>query len=369
MERLFVNVNTALFIVERIHDICIIYDCGCASKKSTKSIDTAIDKIFSKGDTIEAVFISHYDSDHINGIHHLLEHCVVKRLILPMIPNATLLYLLSNKLHSEKDKEFVLDPQQYLQQKELHTEVLYVRNNNEEGESYAPIPFEGLTNRFSSRELPSGIKITVNNFNWVYIPYNIKILSITEEAEFMDLLAKSIGVPLDEFRKMDIKDVWKKYDLDIKNAVNKCLGGLNNRAFNGTSMTLYSGLWIKEKVRGNIGCLYLGDYDAKAHYDKLEIAYKDVMDLVGIVQIPHHGSLSYFDDRLIKLNRLAVISVSMPNEKIKPKETIDKVLILNGIPLITGYRGDILIHSMRIYNGEDCSKFIDVLQIGHVIVS
>lgn len=67
MERLFVNVNTALFIVERIHDICIIYDCGCASKKSTKSIDTAIDKIFSKGDTIEAVFISHYDSDHING--------------------------------------------------------------------------------------------------------------------------------------------------------------------------------------------------------------------------------------------------------------------------------------------------------------
>lgn len=80
----------------------------------------------------------------------------------------------------------------------------------------------------------------------------------------------------------------------------------------------------KGRVRGNIGSLYLGDYDAKAHYDKLEIAYKEVMDLVGIVQIPHHGSLSYFDDRLIKLNRLAVISVSMPNGKLILKRQLIK---------------------------------------------
>lgn len=369
MERLFVNVKTALFIVEHISDIYIVYDCGCASKRSTDYIDNAIDKVFPTGCTIEAVFISHYDSDHINGIHHLLNHCKIKRLILPMIPNAVLLYLLSNQSYNKEEEEFILAPEKYIQRKDLHTEILYVRNDNEENElNSAPISFDGLTNRFSSRELPSGIKITVNDFHWAFIPYNIRILSKTEETEFMDLLAKSISVPLDELKKTNIEDVWGKHDLDIKSAVNKCVGGLNNKAFNGTSMTLYSGPWIKERVRGNIGSLYLGDYDAKAHYDKLEIAYKEVMDLVGIVQIPHHGSLSYFDDRLIKLNRLAVISVSMPNGKIKPKETIDKILELNGMPLVTGYRGDILIYTMRIYN-EDCTEFIDILKIGHVTVS
>ena len=58
----------------------------------------------------------------------------------------------------------------------------------------------------------------------------------------------------------------------------------------------------------------------------------------------------------------------MPNGKIKPKETIDKILELNGMPLVTGYRGDILIYTMRIYN-EDCTEFIDILKIGHVTVS
>lgn len=366
MERLFVNVKTALFIVEYVCDSCIIYDCGYA--RGTKYINDAIDKIFPKGYIIEAVFISHYDSDHINGIHHLLNHCKVKRLILPMIPNAVLLYLLSNQSYSQEEDEFILAPEEYLQRRDLHTEVLYVRNDNEENElNNAPISFDGLTNRFSSRKLPSSIKITVNDFHWAFIPYNIKILSKTEETEFMNLLAKSIGVPLDEFRKMDIKEVWKKHDLDIKNAVNKCLGGLNNRAFNGTSMTLYSGPWIKEQVRGNIGCLYLGDYDAKAHYDKLEIAYKDVMDLVGIVQIPHHGSLSYFDDRLIKPDRLAIISVSMPNEQIQPKDTIDKILELNGIPLITGYRGNILIYVTQLYYGHTIIR--NQLEINPVVIS
>lgn len=347
MRRLFVNVKTGLFIVEHVYDAIVIYDCGCNSNRGTKRIDDAIDKVLFKGCTIEAVFISHYDRDHINGIHHLLNYCRVERLILPMLSNATKLYILSNQAYSQEDEKFILAPENYIRHKDLPTEILYVRSDNDEEEiNYAPVSFEGLSNRFSSKELPSGIKITLNDFHWAFIPYNIRILSKTEEAEFMNLLAMSIGVSLDEFKKMDMKEVWEKHNLDIKDAVNKCLGGLSNKAFNATSMTLYSGPWIKEKVGGNIGCLYLGDYDAKAHYDKLEIAYKDVMDLVGIVQIPHHGSLSYFDDRLIKLNRLAVISVSMPNDKIKPKETIDKILELKGIPLVTGYRGDIRIYTM-----------------------
>ena len=56
----------------------VIYDCGSAT--SVKFVEQAIKNNFTKGETIHAVFISHLDEDHINGIPYLLRYCRVEKI-------------------------------------------------------------------------------------------------------------------------------------------------------------------------------------------------------------------------------------------------------------------------------------------------
>lgn len=353
MKRIFVNVGTALFAVEYVKESIIIYDCGCSSSNSTTRIDNIIDKLFPSEPKmkIDAVFISHYDRDHINGIHHLLKRCQVEKLILPMLPEATLLYMLGSQQYSKEEEHLILNPADYIRERNSSTNIIYINDSSQEILNTPSTTFDNLTN---GMQIPSGTKITLDNYDWAFIPYNIRLLSKDEEIKFMSLLAKSVGQTFDEFIKLDIKEVWKNKNLPMKNAIVKCIKNFNGKPINAASMTLYSGPWEKWRRDGEIGCLYLGDYNAKKNYDKLEKAYKDVLGRVGIVQIPHHGSFEYFNDRLIKDGRLAVISVSMPNKKIKPQNTINRILELNGVPLITGYRGDVPIYALRIFCSSCC---------------
>ena len=86
--RTFYEVGEGLFTVERVAGFNFVYDCGGQrfdDNNGGKGIRTIVKETFSEGEEIEAVFISHYDNDHINGIYTLLTHCKVKRLILPMM--------------------------------------------------------------------------------------------------------------------------------------------------------------------------------------------------------------------------------------------------------------------------------------------
>ena len=76
----FFNVGNGLFVVEEVYGKIFVFDCG------GDGIKCAIQRAFiHKNTKIEAVFISHFDRDHINGIHFLLSQCNVKRLVLPLL--------------------------------------------------------------------------------------------------------------------------------------------------------------------------------------------------------------------------------------------------------------------------------------------
>lgn len=84
--RTFYKTGQALFSVERItchnQQRTIVYDCGGNNEPLMRR---TIKNNFFEHENIDAVFISHYHTDHINGLRFLLKYCTVERLFLPML--------------------------------------------------------------------------------------------------------------------------------------------------------------------------------------------------------------------------------------------------------------------------------------------
>ena len=80
MLRCFSPVGHGAFYLERFervldadgNKVTIIYDCG--SLPSFRVVESRIEGSLDFGSTIHAVFISHFDGDHVNGLPFLLDH-------------------------------------------------------------------------------------------------------------------------------------------------------------------------------------------------------------------------------------------------------------------------------------------------------
>lgn len=90
MRRVFHPVGQGAFYSESFYTgfgtFNMVYDCGSMSK----GVDNIISKSFDKdnGDDIDILFISHFDSDHVNKITLLKESVnKIKKVIMPLIPD------------------------------------------------------------------------------------------------------------------------------------------------------------------------------------------------------------------------------------------------------------------------------------------
>ena len=72
-------------------NINVIYDCG--SSTDIHIVETCITREFSNGEEIQAVFISHFDDDHINGLPFLLKYCNVKKIFFPLLDTRNRFYI------------------------------------------------------------------------------------------------------------------------------------------------------------------------------------------------------------------------------------------------------------------------------------
>ena len=84
----------------------IIYDCGSSTDKDL--VEQQILKRFEKGEVIDALFISHLDEDHINGIPFLLKYCIVKKIFFPLISHDNR-EIMKIYYHTNDIGEFTLD--------------------------------------------------------------------------------------------------------------------------------------------------------------------------------------------------------------------------------------------------------------------
>lgn len=105
-----------------------VYDCGTFYDKDKKLLNKKICNCFS-GDTIDALFISHFHKDHISGIPELIKRYKIKYVFLPFFTKEEII-LLRKKYGWEAGDElydFYTDPVEYF---EGRVERIYVISGN-----------------------------------------------------------------------------------------------------------------------------------------------------------------------------------------------------------------------------------------------
>lgn len=329
----------------------VIYDCG--TRTGEQYVKKEINKHFQKGEEIQAVFISHLDDDHINGIPHLLSHCKVKNIFFPLLTQEKKFYLSLECEITGKSRFlrwFIEEPEQaikeYSLEKEIRIHEVPEWTNIDYQTDNLQADFEEDKN--VTEEIFEECKTLGDLYKyWIFKPFNFK-----QDEKLLELLEKLqdvFGIPIDNKR---IETIWKNgTDIDKNKIINayREVGPLNPN-----SMTLFSGIkeyamyqsesraryyqcricrigMICDMRFKEAGCLYTGDYDTntKENWNELKRAYKDVWWSIGCVQVPHHGSSKNYNSALTELDAFMIISAGKDNQYNHPTDSVLKDLVMS----------------------------------------
>lgn len=282
----------------------VIYDCG--STTSVKLVNDQIEKTFDQGETIHALFISHLDKDHINGIESLIKYCNVERIFFPLISNLNKLLLL--KEFNEEGFEdnftykFINNPKRAIADIEngetRKPQLIAIKAVSPDIDNNSNNVFNLDDNSQTSSEeepfdlsIPSGSiikKTSLPKFHgeWVYVPFNFDQNKRKEELK--TILSKSgITVINEEFiqngKTLSPTDAIKL----TKDAYNLIPGKRN-----GNSMTVFSGL---SNTNSSVnGIIYFHKLDKRFSKRWLDYLLNDFVDSYDIIYNIHRRLLVSF---------------------------------------------------------------------------
>lgn len=162
--RSFLSIGQGAFYCEcfeqvEIHDVInVVYDCGSLTSKQI--MEQEIRNNFWTGKVIDALFISHLDEDHMNGIPYLLKYCNVKRTYFPLITtkNRQLMeiYYRFNNIDGFSF-DFFSDPHKTVRNISAETTVTGIDEANSEG-SRENVRQEGTEYHRSGEDIFESIK-------------------------------------------------------------------------------------------------------------------------------------------------------------------------------------------------------------------
>ena len=335
IERTFFSVGQALFCREKVNKRTIIYDCG---GQTMSIVEKVINEEYPQGGTsvIDALFISHYDRDHINGVLCLLNRCKVNHLFLPMVSPLSRFFSFYGQRYTGQFRAFYSDPKAYIQFITEDTVVHYV------GQTYVEQSNENErdsinVDELGFRDLIGHIYILRFNDNpdWVYVPFNRKVMTQQEETQFLSM----IGLPEDASFD-DILSMWRKKRLSLKKVIKK-MDVIDITHIDDYSMTLYSG-----SINSRNACLFLGDYNAKRYYIELHNAYNYLWKNICVIQVPHHGSTNNYSCNLCQDNTLYVVSNKRgpySSRQVNPDWVIKHIKYVLEEPCYTTFKGHLII--------------------------
>lgn len=376
MIRTFMPIGQGAFYCEEFtfdgcdEKINIVYDCG---GNDATLVEHYIKDNFDEGETIHALFISHLHEDHINGVPELLKHCKVKNIFFPLLTGETkTLSALYNTVIGTKSSfsaSFAMDPMKALEGVECREkpnlyQVLEADAKNQD-DTELRLEQEEINTINSGADVSSIIINSVGTItgvldDWVFVPFHFR------EQKKLDKLKAALKK---EFKKdmnnEDLKNIWESANPD---EIAKMRSAYDQVASNHNiySMTLYSGVendsyrqkmapyhfntsrwyYCCRVAKRNVGCLYMGDYDAhgNARWASLKKAYQKYWGYIGCVQIPHHGSRYNYNTELADLNAFSVISVRT-HDISHPAPSVVKDLLLKGrAPFIVTEDCDSILH-------------------------
>ena len=353
MIRSFLPVGQGAFYTEQFEcGVNVVYDCGSSTSKSC--VEKQIRSVFEPQEKIQAVFISHFHEDHMNGLPFLLSYCNVERIYLPYLTeDEILLTRLLNRLENA-ESPFLLgmleDPLHEIQNcteknNTITSELFYVLPVDTH--MRPDIPFSSISSGepvllFASESEQKHKK------GWIYVPYNFQ--NTRRSSLFFKGLKKNGYDKKTLASYLETSDIFS-YDWDdIKRIYQKYAPG----SLNSNSLVVYSGFSCKSdrflkpsgffmpelsipqsgcmKTYEN-GCLYMGDYDAgtKENWKNMTDHLSEYISLIGTVQVPHHGSKHNYNEELACGQFLLIISAGYQNKYKHPHAYVLKDLLAKKI--------------------------------------
>lgn len=199
MIRSFLSVGQGAFYLEQFKfqdkNVNVIYDCG--SLTDVHIVEQEIKSNYDKNEVIAAVFISHFDRDHINGLPFLLKYCQVSKIFVPLITeDCKKLILLEDLLtHGVSTPDFfttfINNPYQAFDMIDLNDRpALY---------QIQEVGIDSIQHNDNARYIPSGTNVAEDIFtpancsqmNWIYIPFNFR--ETTRLQQLKDALQNRLG--------------------------------------------------------------------------------------------------------------------------------------------------------------------------------
>lgn len=343
MIRTFHAVGQGLFCTEqfechRRENINIVYDCG-SNKPGKGIVEQRISDTFFKGEKVHAVFISHFDDDHINGLSFLLEYCHVEKLYLPQLcANEELAFWkLCGVQQAQRGSTLLLNIMNQHSQKDA---ALFNERRESTRIVWVPADSDGLDEEVLSVPICYASPCR-DLWDWIFLPYNYR--NTQRGAIFAQAIKSALipGLSYDDFINdasrcvsgIDSNMVSKMF-ADMRKAIISGLKGKKEGNINGNSLLLYSGpKW--ERIK-KVGCWYLGDFIAKGNAWAAAYNYYYVhgcISNIGFVQLPHHGSNGSYNSQLYALQARFVASAHSSN-KYHPGTKVVNAILSNGRRLI-----------------------------------
>ena len=275
----------------------IAYDCGSSKSKYGKGkfdINAYIRKSNIK--TIDALFLSHLDNDHCNGLKSLFNRYKIKHIFLPLMsPNEKALSLLKHLSRSRhwtgndnKTLDLIFEPEKIVKtysngECKSHFVKTYLDSTNEE--NFLSSLLESsifIDNIKGDIEFGKSIRFTHPNnnskfINWFFIPWNFefknrqdKLIRCMENLPLIQLYIKTNVNKQKEIEvkqlKIDLQTCKRDILIKILKYCYKCCGGINEN-----SMVLFSS-FLGNKT--NFDVSFWGyetcDFGAYCRYNKVK---------------------------------------------------------------------------------------------------
>ena len=347
MERIIHNAGCGSFCTEsfyyypwndRKRHFNVVYDCGSSDLK--QEVQNKAMNYFSHYGNIDLLFISHLDEDHVNGIKALRQFMDSEtKVFLPYFEDSY--RLLSGKGYFA----YYFDLVDYLSQNEIP--IIFIGADSE-SEGNERFDIEGLG---QPDPYPSGSVFYLRGHHciWEYIPFNIQEFNIQESVDIN--LVKEVCKD-NKMTEAEVDSCFKHQPIDDKilkklkqvykdKRISKIYSGVTEA--NMSSMLLISKegdckvmhCEVLEGWRTDINssqinlkytaddyslnkasCLYTGDAGLKKdEFFNIVLKYyrKHLPNGVGIMQIPHHGTVHYYPKNLFnRINmEMAFVNITL----------------------------------------------------------
>ena len=343
-KRILHPVGQGAFFTEQFYDESgkvvynVVYDCGSKSSGIQKQMERTIESTLHDKKTIDAMFLSHFDDDHINFVNYLKTngHLSGTRLFIPMLKE-------EEKLGIEPyftNYRYILS----LNDKTANgTRVIKVGFDGDDESERKPdeedISLRGhrVIEEIEDDKISSGTPLipnvfSVTGFIWYYTPFNVRFKTLI--TEFKSKL-KAINLSYNKLRN-------KQYVTEHLGELKKVYQDLGKNPPKGTAINLNSLLvmsypdkverckeygnnmvcemYFPEWYRWNIGytrywlaanqlypgsCLYTGDTSAND-----PVVWKRIENIISkclgakrrltLMQVPHHGSKYSYDSNMVR---------------------------------------------------------------------